>query len=73
MVLPASGKDRGMVGEWHRASGEECAHLVVRVRHASRAAGDAQVETACAQRVWVELAADESILRCPECEQPLAS
>jgi hypothetical protein len=49
-----------MIGEWHRASGEACAHLVVRVRHASRAAGDAQVETACAQRVWVELAQDES-------------
>jgi hypothetical protein len=62
-----------MIGEWHRASGEECAHLVVRVRHASRAAGDAQVDTRCAQRVWVELAVDDAVLRCPECEQPLAA
>jgi hypothetical protein len=61
-----------MIGEWHRASGEECAHLVVRVRHSSRAAGDAQVDTACAQRVWVELSLDDAALRCPECEQPLA-
>jgi hypothetical protein len=62
-----------VVGEWHRASGEECAHLVVRVRHSSKAAGDAQVETACAQRVWVELAQDEGGPHCPECEQPLAT
>jgi hypothetical protein len=60
-----------VVGEWHRASGEECAHLVVRVRHASRAGGDAQVETRCAQQIWVELAPDEHALHCPECERPL--
>ena len=62
-----------MIGEWHRASGEACAHLVVRVRHSSKAAGDAQVETACAQRVWVELAENDGALHCPECEQPLAA
>ena len=62
-----------MIGEWHRASGEECAHLVVRVRHSSKAAGDAQVETACAQRVWVDLAQDDGAQHCPECEQPLAT
>ena len=66
-------KDRLMIGEWHRASGEDCAHLVVRVRHSSRVGGDAQVETRCAQRVWVELEVDESALHCPECEQPLAA
>ena len=62
-----------MIGEWHRASGEECAHLVVRVRHSSKAAGDAQVETACAQRVWVDLVQDDGARHCPECEQPLAT